>query len=118
MGVNVTVNIRGMKAKVQPQNIQRGRFAMANQILADSTPFIPKKNNDLRDSGRVSPDGMRVIWDTPYARAQYEGRSGSRVFRNYSTPNTGKHWDKRAKALHIRDWEKAFIKGARLNDNN
>lgn len=117
MGVNISVNINGLRAKVSPQNIQRGRYAMANQMGADMIPFVPKKNNDLRDSMRVSPDGMKVIFDTPYAKAQYNGQAGHRVFRKYSTTGTGKHWDKRAKALYRRSWERAFIEGAKLNGN-
>lgn len=117
MTINVRVNINGLRSKIGTQNLQRGQYAMANQMAADMIPFMPKKNNDLRDSTRVSPDGKQIITDTPYAKAQLEGRSGSRVFRNYSTPGTGAHWDKRAKALHIRSWERAFVEGAKLNGN-
>lgn len=117
MPVTIKVNINGVKSKLSKQNIERGRHAMANQMLADYIPYVPKKNNDLRDSGRVSPDGKQIIFDTPYAKPQFNGRSGNRVFRNYSTTGTGKRWDLRAKALHGKTWPRAFVEGAKLNGN-
>lgn len=47
-----------------------------NRVLMDSSAFAPEKQGDLVGSGithTVLGSGL-VIWDTPYAHYQYEGR--------------------------------------------
>jgi|SRR5699024_6946742 len=111
--MRVVVDLDIPKKKMSQNSLERGRFALANQALADMSPFVPFKEDPLKMSGKVADDGKALTWDTPYARAQFYGfvGRGYRVY-NYTTPGTSRRWDLRAKGIHMRDWERAFIKGA------
>ena len=78
-----------------------GQRALANQVLADCTPYVPLLNGDLRNSGTVGVDGKTVNWNTPYARRQYYN-----VTAKFSTAGTGAFWDMRAKAAHGASWQR------------
>lgn len=112
--VKVTVDLSGIKKKLNQQNFNRGRYAMANQMLADMTPFVPALEPVLKTTGVVSADGKSISWNTPYARAQFYGSNGYVSFHNYTTPGTGKRWDLKAKGMFMSDWIRAFTKGAGL----
>lgn len=107
--LRVDLDFTGIDKKVSTMNFNRGRFAMANQALADMNNKVPMKNGDLRNSGHVAPDGSSLTWNTPYARQRfYVGAS------KYTTPGTGKRWDLKAKSKNGETWVKAFVKGAGL----
>ena len=112
--VNVQVNLKGPKKKLSTGNIKAGRYAVANQVLADSNNYVPALDHHLRPSGIAQPDGKAVTWNTPYAKAQFYGKVGKGGYpvKNYTTPGTGPRWDKKAKGIHMKDWERAFVKGA------
>ena len=57
--------------------------------------YVPMDNGDLRTNVDIQTD--KIIYETPYARYQYYGmrEDGSHVVKNYTTPGTGKYWDKR-----------------------
>lgn len=56
--------------------------------------FIPP--GSLRKSARVDSEQGLITYNVPYARYQYYGKrmDGSHEVKNYSTPGTGKYWDK------------------------
>ncbi|MGM0169834.1 hypothetical protein IGI39_003995 [Enterococcus sp. AZ135] len=108
----VKVDVEGIRAKLSPQAMIEGRRALANQMLADMHPFVPKKDNHLRQAVSIARDGSEIIYSMPYAKAQFYGTNGKTVFRNYSTPGTGKRWDLQAKGLYMASWERAFLRGA------
>ena len=134
MGVRVKVDISGVEKKLSKANMSRGRYAMANQMLADMNRFVPMKQGTLRQTGHASADGKELIWNTKYAAVQFYGPNGGRkktltdkqrrfifwALKNnpsllnggYSTPGTGPRWDLKAKGLYMADWERAFLKGA------
>ena len=114
MGVTINVDLSGVARKLSQANLQRGKYAMANQMLADMNQFVPKKESSLRTTGHVSADGKQVVWYTPYAKAQFYGTNGRATFRKYSTPGTGPRWDLKAKSIFVNDWTKAFKGGAGL----
>lgn len=105
----VTVNLSGVRGKLSKQAFERGRYAFGNQALADMNPFVPKKDNNLRQSGHLSHDGSKILYEMPYARKQFYVPA-----RKYSTPGTGPRWDKKARALNLPAWKRAFLKGAGL----
>lgn len=90
--------------------------ALAEQILADSTDFVPysagsrQSAGALRESGRVDKGqetGERyVTWDTVYALYQWFGvrADGTHVVKNYTTPNTGKEWVYMAEKVYGKEW--------------
>ena len=81
----------GARAKIR-RAVGALKFAVAEQILSDSTQYIPKQAGDLRDSGRIEVHGadVAVIWDTPYAAYQYYGcwPDGTHQVVNHSTAGT------------------------------
>lgn len=109
--MSVRVDLRGVNKKLSSSNLKRGRYAMANQMLRDMQPFVPNDQGILKQTGHLSSDGSKLIWNTPYAKAQYYGTNGKVVFRKYTTPGTGKRWDLKAKGIHMKDWEKVFVRG-------
>lgn len=105
--VRVTVDFSRAQKKLSNASVQRGRYALANQSLADMNPFVPKKDNILREKGHVVGDGTGVIWDEIYAARMFY-----MMMYNYTTPGTGPRWDLKAKSIFMSDWIKAFMKGA------
>lgn len=112
--VKVNIDLKGVKKKFGAENVNRGRYALANQALADMNKFVPKDQTPLRLTGNVSGDGKEVTWNTPYAKAQFYGRVGKGGYPviNYTTPGTGPRWDEKAKGIHMKAWKNAFVKGA------
>ncbi|MGT2834019.1 minor capsid protein [Streptococcus hyointestinalis] len=110
--VSVKINLKGIEKKVSPQAFARGQLAIASQMKMDMQPFIPRKSGDLSGSAQVSRDGVK--YPGPYARAQFYGSSYNKkrsfVFKKYTTPGTGKRWDLKASAKHLKDWEQVGLK--------
>lgn len=109
--VSVKIDLKGIERKVSPQALAKGKLAIANQMLTDFTPFVPRKSGDLSGSGQATKDGVR--YPGPYARAQFYGSSYNKartfVFSKYTTPGTGKRWDLKAEALHASEWAKVGL---------
>jgi hypothetical protein len=103
-------DISRIERKVSNENVKKGRYALANQVLLDNDKYIPKKDGDLRGSGHVESGGDSVSWDTVYARAQYYGTNGIVVFRNYTTPGTSKLWYEKASKANMDKWKRIAAK--------
>lgn len=114
MGIKVNVDLSGVNKKLSPANLRAGQYAMANQAMSDMNPFVPYDTKSLRTKVSISMDGTELIWNEKYARAQYYGRSKHATWTKGRMPGTGPYWDKKAAALHMKDWEKAYTKGAGL----
>ena len=91
--VRVAIDLVGIEKKVSPQAVAKGRLAVANQALMIMEPYVPSRSGDLRASGHVESNGD-VSYNTVYARAHLYGTNGIVTFRKYTTPGTGKRWDK------------------------
>lgn len=93
--VKVTVDLGRIEKKVSPQTMKRAKIAAGSQALLVMENSVPLRagSGDLRASGRVEPNGD-VSYNTVYARAQFYGTNGIAVFKKYTTPGTGKRWDK------------------------
>lgn len=112
-------------------NLDKAQIALNQQIVADSTPYIPFQQGALRSQVRY-PDGMSggtIEWYAPYAHYQYMGEvygpnipikdaegnitgwwspptkypTGRKL--QYHEPGTGAKWFEMAKAEHLHDWE-------------
>lgn len=112
--VGVKINFEGVYRKLSPENLKRGKFATANQMLADMNKFVPARDYTLKNSGHVNNTNDEIIWNTPYSRAQFYGNNGKAVFRKYTTPGTGSRWDLKASSLFMKSWTNAFVRGAGL----
>lgn len=105
MRITVATDFKGVYKKADLM-MDKGQYALANQVHADSNIYAPAKSYDLRNQSYVKPDNKQVIWNVPYARRQYYNQ-----FSRYTTPGTGPKWDQKAKGIHIRSWLK-ITKGA------
>lgn len=112
MSVKVSIDLSGVRKKLDANSLERGRYALANQAHADMDQFVPKSSGggSLRTASNVTREGS-VIYNMPYARKQFYAPGGW----NYSTPGTGPRWDLKAKSLFLSDWIYAFTKGAGIN---
>ncbi|MEQ7200163.1 minor capsid protein [Enterococcus avium] len=109
----IKINKFAFEKKMSVSNIKRGKFALANQAMADMNQYVPRKRGHLRMSG--TSNGDRIAYRMPYAGPQFRGVSSKgNEFKNYTTPGTSRRWDLRAKANHLDDWRRAFIKGGNL----
>ena len=111
MGANVTVKVdlQGLEKKCSPEAVKRGKVAMISQMITDMQPFIPRRDGTLSASGSAFSDGIR--YPGPYARAQFYGSSYSK----YTTPGTGKRWDKKAIPKHGKNWGKVALRAMGVN---
>lgn len=88
-------------------NINKARYVMANQIMADMDQFVPYKVGTLSQSVHINADGSQITYTTPYAQAQFYGIINGSPVRNYTRsehPRASKRWDLRAKALYGQQW--------------
>lgn len=127
-GVSVKIDLNGVKKKVSPENFAKGKLAIANQMLLDMNPYVPKRKGELRSSGHVRQDS--IIYETPYARLRYYGKKRKGFFSKKQrkfffankekllsqkpTPGTGPRWDKKAAALHSKEWAEVGLKAMGL----
>lgn len=117
--VKVDVNLDKAKMKLSKGNVMKGRYALANQALADMNQYVPMEEGILRMSASIDLDGSAVNYNMPYAEVQFKGyretKDGKKIpFKEYTTPGTGPRWDEKAKGIHMEDWKKAYIKGVGL----
>ena len=112
--MGVKIDLDGVRKKVSQRALDKGRYALGNQMLADMNPFVPKRSGGgiLRQTGHLTSDNKQVVYETPYAKAQFYGTNGKVIFRKYSTPGTGKRWDLKAKGMYLPSWKRAFLRGA------
>ena len=75
--VSVKINLKGIENKVSPTALAKGKLAMANQMLTDMSPFVPRKSGDLSGSGQATKDGVR--YPGPYARANFTDLATTRL---------------------------------------
>lgn len=114
MGANVTVKVdlQGLEKKCSPEAVRRGKVAMISQMIDDMEQFIPRRHGTLSARGTPISDGIR--YPGPYARAQFYGSSYNKnkswTFSKYTTPGTGKRWDKKAAAKHSKQWGQVAIR--------
>ena len=114
MGDNVTVKVdlQVLEKQCRPGAVKRGKVAMIGQMITDMQPFSPRRDGTLSASGSPFSDGIR--YPGPYARAQFYGSSYNKnrsfVFRNYTTPGTGKRWDMKASAKYSKQWGEVALR--------
>lgn len=127
-GASVKIDLKGVEKKMSPENFDKGKLAIANQMLLDMDPYVPKRKGELRSSGHVRQDS--IIYETPYARLRYYGKKRKGFFSEKQRkfffankekllsqkpkPGTGPRWDKKAAALHSKNWADVGLKAMGL----
>ena len=125
MPVHVKVDLRRLNAKLSSENIIRARKAMATQAMQEMNQYVPSSSKGehengttLRGEANIADDGSYVLYNVPYAKAQFYGfitnqYGGPYRIHNYTTPGTSRRWDLRMKGNQkaMDDVQKAFIRG-------
>ena len=108
MGIDVTIDLSGATRKTSQASERKAQLEIANQALLDMEPYVPLLHGPLRSSGHVAGNGSQIIYNTPYARAQFYGGAYNKyrsfTFSKYTTAGTGKRWDLKATALYGSRW--------------
>lgn len=81
--------------------------AIAQAVVRDSEPYVPKREGKLRASAETESDyetgkvryGSAAV---PYAAPQYNAPGGWK----YTTPGTGPDWYSKAEGKHLKQWIK------------
>lgn len=109
MPIRVKINLKRLNEELSAENIIKARKAMANQAHQEMERYVPSSSkgnqengSTLRGESKVSEDGSTVVYNVPYAKAQFYGFITNRYggpFRihNYTTPGTSRRWDLRLK---------------------
>lgn len=108
------------------KRFQVAQIHLDNRILRDSNVYAPEDAGDLVRSGLLHtiPGSGEVIWKTPYAHYQYEGKAMVGVetkrpwarkhepkeyngkYLHYNKENARSHWFEEAKKHHLKEWER------------
>lgn len=94
----VKVNVKGLNPRLESL-IDKGKYALANQVLQDSNLFVPKRTGQLRRSSYVTNSNSQIVWNTPYATKQYYEQA-----TKYTTSGTGSKWDLLAQSKYGASW--------------
>ena len=98
------------------------KYALAEQMLADSEQFVPYSGGSSQSAGNLREQGkivqgeggsLYLVWDTVYALYQWFGvrADGTHRVKHYTTAGTGKMWVETAKARFGRQWQEIAQKG-------
>lgn len=102
----VDINLN-LDRRFSTANVNKARYVMANQMMADMDQFVPYKTGTLSQSVHINANGSQITYTTPYAKAQFYGIVNGSPVRNYTRtdhPRASKRWDLRAKALYSKQW--------------
>lgn len=104
----VRVDMSGVPTKLDAlrANQQLGLYA-STEAARLMQPYVPEREGILKDSPASEPRPFAVVYNTPYARAMYEGVvKGTRV--RYTKPTAISHWergiDTQAYARSLQGW--------------
>lgn len=108
------------------KRFQVAQIHLDNRILRDSNVYAPEDAGELVGSSlrHTKPGTGEVIWKTPYAHYQYEGKAMVGVetkrpwarkhepkeyngkYLHYNKENARAHWFEEAKRHHLKEWER------------
>lgn len=87
--------------------LEKANYVVANQAMADMDQFIPYKQGHLAGSAHISDNKQTIVYDEPYAKAQFYGMINGHPVVNYTRsehPQATKRWDLKAKSLYMDKW--------------
>lgn len=113
MSVRVSYTGKKLTDVFSQANLEKANYVVANQAMQDMDQFVPYKQGHLAGSAHISSNKQTIVYDEPYAKAQFYGfitnyKTGqqSRI-RNYTRsehPQASRRWDLRAKNLYMNRW--------------
>lgn len=102
-----------MSVKMQPTSVIKARFGIepngrvqkffTNTCYKHMDKYVPMDTGNLRRNVTITED--KIIYESPYASYQYYGEraDGSHKVTKYTTPGSGKYWDKRMVSAEMQD---------------
>lgn len=106
MNVRMKKDLSGVNKKLGPAAMKRAENGLGEQVTKDMFPYVPKGKTKRLSKGVWNPAIKASVYDTPYARKQFNAPGGWK----YTTPGTGPRWDKKAKAKHGKSWSNRVAK--------
>lgn len=117
--IKVDIDLSKLKGK-----LARAQNALVNQIIADTTDYVPFRDGFLSNSVHTENENTEIVYNTPYARFLYMGKlmlddrgsswakKGARKhvvnknleYSKESHSKAGAKWYERAKEEHLNDW--------------
>lgn len=107
MSVRVSYNGKKLAEIFSQANLEKANYVVANQAMQDMDQFVPYKQGHLAGSAHIDNNKHTIVYDGPYARAQFYGMIHGYPVKNYTqTPGRypTKRWDLQAKSLYMDKW--------------
>lgn len=100
--VDIDINIFTVAAR-KKGSLERVQAALDLQVIKDSNYFCPQVEGTLQASALTGSNIGKgeVIWDSPYAKAQYYGLPNKTKDKN---PNARMKWFEAAKVRSLIQW--------------
>ena len=98
--IKIKINESKVKKRLD-RCIDFAQSALDQQVIKDSNFYAPFDVGGLRDSAIIGNKPGKVIYNAPYAKAQYYGLPNKSKDRN---PNASMKWFERAKAKNKKAW--------------
>ena len=101
-----------MAVKMQPTSVIKAHLGIEpngrvqkffqNTCYKHMDKYVPMDEGDLRTNVDLS-NPTQIVYESPYAHAQYIGIVNGSEVKNYTTPGTGPYWDKRMVSAEMQD---------------
>lgn len=107
MSIRVSYSGQKLDAIFSQANLNKANYIVANQAMADMDQFVPYKQGHLAGSAHISDNKQTIVYDEPYAKAQFYGMINGHPVVNYTQsehPQATKRWDLKAKSLYMDKW--------------
>ena len=80
--------------KFQMQKNSNAQLFLANTCFRRMKKYTPQDTGTMSTTATIKPG--KIIYETDYAYYQYIGKTKGKV-KHYTTPRTGKYWDRKMK---------------------
>lgn len=94
-------SISTIKANLGLEPNGRVQTFFTNTCYKHMDKYVPMDTGNLRTNVDIQAD--KIIYESPYAHAQYVGIVNGSEVKNYTTPGTGPYWDKRMVSAEMQD---------------
>lgn len=101
-----------MPVKMQPVSVIKANLGIEsngrvqkffqNTCYKHMDKYVPADQYDLRTNVDLS-NPKQIVYESPYAHAQYIGIVNGSEVKNYTTPGTGPYWDKKMVSAEMQD---------------
>ncbi|WP_323074862.1 minor capsid protein [Limosilactobacillus reuteri] len=107
MSVQVSYNGKKLSEIFSQANLEKANYIVASQAMQDMDQFVPYKQGHLAGSAHISDNKQTIVYDAPYAKAQFYGIINGSPVVNYTHsehPQATKRWDLKAESLYMDKW--------------